>query len=103
MLWIIKNLFWGALFPNITIMEENHPISNLLSKSHFVRYHEHGHSFLRSPVHYFQNIPYHFRVKGSRWFIKEHYIRFHCKGTGDGYPLLLTSRQLGWICPRFIS
>ena len=70
---------------------------DIASELHFVGYDNHGQSFLSQVLHDFKDFTDHFWIQSRCWLIKEDGIRIHGEGTGDGYTLLLASRELFWF------
>ena len=58
---------------------------------------DHGHALFSERNHGVEHLLDHFRVKGGRWLIEQHRLRFHAKGTRYRHPLLLATRKLGRI------
>ena len=54
-------------------------------------YDDHGHVFIGQLLYRAQDFTGQFRVKGTGRFVKEHDIRVHRQGTGNGHTLLLTA------------
>src|SRR5579872_3305590 len=49
--WIRENLARRAALDNHAAVHEKHPISHLACEGHFVRHHQHGHSFVSQRAH----------------------------------------------------
>ena len=56
--------------------------------------HHHGHAVVGQILHDLQHLANHFGVQGRGGLVKQHHIRLHAQGAGDGDTLLLTAGQL---------
>ncbi len=58
---------------------------------------DHRHAIGGKLLHNGKDLADHFRIEGRGRFIKEHDIRLHAQCTGNGYTLLLSTRELGRV------
>ena len=57
-------------------------------------YHRHGHAVPGQLLHNLQHLSHHFGVQGGGGLVKQHDVRLHAQGPGDGHPLLLSAGKL---------
>ena len=55
--------------------------------------HDHGHALSGQIFHDVQHLAHDLRVQGAGGLVKEHDLRVHTQGTGDGHPLLLAAGE----------
>ena len=51
-LWCREEMFWFALFKNLTVINKDHPISHFACKTHFMGDTHHGHARLGQILHH---------------------------------------------------
>ena len=74
-------------------MHEDKTRANVACELHFMSDHDQRHTFTSQRTDHSKHILHQFWVQCRRNFIAKQGNRFHSKRTGDGYPLLLTTRQ----------
>ena len=60
-------------------------------------HHHHSHVLCRQLPHGLQHLTGKLRVQGRGRLVKEHDIRLHAEGSGNGHTLLLTAGKLAWV------
>ena len=97
----IENFIGGALFQQLAVGHEQHPVAHFTGEAHFVGDHHHGHTAPGQFLHDFQNFAYHFGVQSGGGLVEEHDLGLHHQGPDDGHALLLTAGELDGVgvCP----
>ena len=89
--WMFKDFLGCSLFGDNALVHKDDAVGNFLGKLHFVGDNQHGQACFGQGFHGFQNLANHFWVKGGSGFIKEHGFWVDREGSGDGYPLFLST------------
>ena len=59
-----------------------------------MRHHNHGPAFFCQRLHHLEHVPDQLGIQGRGRLIKQHDLRLHGQGPGNGHPLLLPTRQV---------
>ena len=84
-------------FDNLPFIHEDHTISHLTGKAHFMGDNHHGHAGFCQFFHQIENAANHFRIERRGCLIKQHHFRVHRQGAGNRHALLLTAGKLARI------
>ena len=82
------------LFHNDAAVHKDDAVGDIAGKAHLVRHDDHGHTVVRQVAHDAQNVAHELRVERRGGLVKEHHVRVHRQGAGDGHALLLAAREL---------
>ena len=93
-LGVVKDLGRGALFDNHTAVHEDHAVGNVARELHLMGHHNHSHAAAGKVTHNGKDVAHELGVQRTRGLVKQHHVRVHGQGAGDGDALLLTTRKL---------
>src|SRR5260370_16086577 len=93
-IWPAEEIRFRSIFDNLTLVHKDDAVSNLLSKTHLVGDHHHGHSFLGEIDHHVEDLIDHLRIQSGCRFVKQHCNGIHGESSCNGDPLLLAAREL---------
>src|SRR5471032_1053886 len=94
---VTEELFFRAVFNDLALIHEDHPVGHLACEAHFVGYAHHGHAFVGELHHYVEHFVDHFRVQRGGRFVEQHDDRVHRQRTGNRHTLLLTTGKLARV------
>ena len=88
---MMEYLIRSTILKNYALIHIKNPAAYILCKAHFVSYYKHCVILCGKPSDNIQNLVHHFRVESRCRLVKQKDFRLHCKGSCDGYTLLLTA------------
>ena len=91
---MVKDIGGRAFRDDQVFVDEHYPVGHLARKTHFVRHHDHGHTFFGQRLHHAQHFADHFWVECRGRLVEQHDARLHGQRWGNRLALLLAAREL---------
>ena len=91
---MVEDLARRTLFHNDAAVHKDDAVGDVAGKAHLVRHDDHGHAIACQVAHDTQNVANQLGIERRRGLVKEHNMRVHRQGAGDGNALLLAAREL---------